>query len=570
MMGRWLKSLSVQISLFTMLISLVTIIVLGIIVYIGSSQVVLQESIQTSKMSVEKGSASVSMYIERLEVLSELLANNPSTRLALASADRSGESDLLTFISSILDSEPNIQSVIVIGHDGYVISNEKNLNMTLSSDMMQEHWYTAALENRSIPVLTSARMQKFSMDKDNWVISISREVLDDAGKHLGVILLDIQYKGIEAAFYDLMLGEGGYSYILNSSGELVYHKDPTYFMDEKKEKELLEIAESKEGYDQKRNTLVYKTNIRHSDWTLVGVSSLDGLNQIRSQLLGTIAVIGIGLFVLVLLVTPWIAKRITNPIHRLEKAMQEVQHGILDVEVDEKGIAEVQRLSQHFNVMTKEIKRLLKDIEQKEKDLRSYEMSVLHGQINPHFLYNTLDTIVWMAEFNDSERVIMVTKALAKFFQLSLSGGNEFTTVENELKHVEQYLIIQKERYGEKLTYTVESDSSIAEVMIPKIILQPLVENAIYHGIREMAGNGYIHISAQTEKSNIVFRIKDNGIGFDPGKLAHPNTEQRMRLGGVGIRNVDERLQLYYGKEYGVSVESAPGNGTTVVVTIPL
>ncbi|MGM0837346.1 MAG: sensor histidine kinase [Bacillota bacterium] len=570
MMGRWLKSLSAQISLFTMLISFVTISALGIIVYIGSSQVVLQESIQTSKMSVEKGSASVSMYIERLEVLSKLLANNPSTKQALASADRSGESDLLTFINSILDSEPNIQSVIVIGHDGYVISNEKNLNMTLSSDMMQERWYTAALENRSIPVLTSARMQKFSMNKENWVISISREVLDDAGNHLGVVLLDIQYKGIEAAFHDLMLGEGGYSYILNSSGELVYHKDPTYFMDEKKKKELLEIAELKEGYDQKRNTLVYKTNIRHSDWTLVGVSSLDGLGQIRSQLLGTIAVIGIGLFVLVLLVTPWIAKRITNPIHRLEKAMQEVQHGILDVEVDESGIAEVQRLSEHFNVMTKEIKRLLKDIEQKEKDLRSYELSVLRGQINPHFLYNTLDTIVWMAEFDDSERVIMVTKALAKFFQLSLSGGNEFTTVENELKHVEQYLIIQKERYGEKLTYTIESDSSIFDVMIPKIILQPLVENAIYHGIREKAGNGHIHITARTEKSHIVFQIKDNGIGFDPSKPAKPNTEQRIRLGGVGIRNVDERLKLYYGKEYGVSVESVPESGTTVVVTVPL
>ncbi|MCA1054935.1 sensor histidine kinase [Rossellomorea aquimaris] len=569
-MKQWLKSLRAQIFLFTMLISIITISILGIIVYFGSSKVVLQQSIQTSKMAVEKGSASVGMYIERLNVLSELLAKDPSTKQALSSEDRSGESNLNTIINNVLDSDPNIQSVIVIGKDGYVMSNEKDLNMTLSSDMMKEKWYTAALKERGIPVLTSARMQKFSMDQDNWVISISREVRDESGQHLGVVLLDIQYKGIEDAFHDLMLGQNGYAFILNNSGELVYHRDPSYFTDKGKKQELLDIWKSKEGYDGANNTLVHKANIQNSDWVLVGVSSLDGLSQVRKQLLGTILIVGIGLFVLVLIVTPLVAKRITNPIHRLEKAMQKVQHGVLDVHVTESGIAEVEHLSKHFNVMTKEIKRLLKDIEQKEKDLRSYELSVLRGQINPHFLYNTLDTIVWMAEFNDSERVIMVTKALAQFFQLSLSGGNEFTTIENELNHVKQYLIIQKERYGEKLNYTIDADQEILEVKIPKIILQPLIENAIYHGIREKSVNGHIQISAKKDESSIKLIVEDDGVGFDPQtRLEQVSDEQSIRLGGIGIRNVDDRLKLYYGEEYGVTVDSVVGVGTRVVVVLP-
>ena len=568
-MGRMFKSLKARISLFMMLISLVTISVLGIILYIGSSQVVLQESIQTSRMAVEKGSTSVGNYIERLKVLSELLAANSSTKRALTSADRSGEDDVLTFIHNVLSSDSYIESVIIIGKDGYVISNEHNLNMTLSSDMMRESWYAAALQNGGMPVITSARMQKFSMDKNNWVISISREVLDENGHNFGVVLLDIRYKGIEDAFKDLMLGNKGYAFILNSKGEVVYHKNPEYFTDARKKAELLTISESEEGYDKAQNTLVYKTAIPDSDWTLVGVSSLDGLALIRIQLLKTFLAVGLGLFLLGLIVTPWIGRMITNPIVRLERAMQKVQHGVLDVSVAETGITEVQRLSQHFNVMVQEIKRLMKDMEQKEKDLRNYELSVLHGQINPHFLYNTLDTIVWMAEFNDSERVIMVTKALAKFFQLSLSGGSEFTTIENELKHVEQYLFIQKERYGDKLSYGIDSDPEIADVTIPKIILQPFVENAIYHGIREKLGNGHIRISAQKEADRILFRIEDDGVGFDSKEAPLERTGERIRLGGVGIRNVDERLKLYYGQDYGVTVESSVGHGTMVRVAVP-
>lgn len=572
-MMRFPRSLQSRISFVYMLISLVTIGIIGTVLYVGISRVVMNDSIQSSQMAISKSGAFVGSYIDRLLVLSNVLANNPQTIKTLASPTKEGEKDEMQLIQTVLMSDPYIKSVVVIGKDGYMLSNETKLNMKRSSDMMTEPWYVEAIKGKT-PALSSARMQEFSMDKDKWVISMSQEVKDENNRNLGVILLDIEYNVIDDYLKDLDLGSKGSAFIINSHGGIVYHKDPTFFVDPAKKEQLRNISMSANGYDQSQNVLVHKTQIANSDWTLVGVSSLDGLLQIRGQMLRSFAIVGLGLLILIITVSLLIAKSITRPIHRLEQAMQKVRTGTLEVSVPESGVTEVQGLAQHFNLMVSEVRRLMKEIETKEKTLHTYELKVLHSQINPHFLYNTLDTIVWMAEFNESERVISTTKALAKFFQLSLSGGSEMTTIENEMNHVAQYLFIQKERYGDKLHYQLDFDPALAVKVIPKIILQPIVENAIYHGIREKEGSGFLEISCDyTDDGHVKFIVKDDGVGFDPdyqsgNKDIEPATSL-PKLGGVGINNVDERLKLTYGKEYGVHIESRLGEGTTVTIIIP-
>jgi two-component system sensor histidine kinase YesM len=571
-MRSFFRSLQFQISWIFIMISFVTIGIIGSVLYVSISRVVLEDSIESSKMAITKSGTYVEMYVDRLNVLSTMLSHNPQTITTLSSEDKAGEDDVLQFINTVLMSDSFIQSVVVIGKDGYVISNEKKLNMMRSSDMMKEPWYVEAI-NSSNPVLTSARMQNFSMDKDNWVISMSQEIKDKNNQNLGVVLLDIQYKGLEDYLNELELGSKGFAYIVNNQDEIVYHRDPSYFMNEAKKDELRQVSLEKEGYDKKRNLLVHHTKLRNSDWTLVGVSSLDGLAQIRNQLLMSFAIVALGLLLLTVIVSPLLAMSITRPIQRLEQAMQKVKTGKMEVSVPETGVTEIQGLAQHFNTMVLEMRHLMKDIEKKEKNLRSYELSVLHSQINPHFLYNTLDTIVWMAEFNDSERVISTTKALAKFFQLSLSGGSEYTSILNEINHVTQYLFIQKERYGERLHYEIKFDTDLSDQVIPKIILQPLVENAIYHGIREKDGPGLLEIVCRkTEEGKVLFIVKDDGVGFDQNLDMNKhdnNSTARSKLGGVGINNVDERLKLYYGQEYGVTMNSKLGEGTTVRILIP-
>lgn len=572
-MMRFPRSLQSRISFVYMLISLVTIGIIGTVLYVGISRVVMNDSIQSSQMAISKSGTFVGAYIDRLLVLSNVLANNPQTIKTLASPTKEGEKDEMQLIKTVLMSDSYIKSVVVIGKDGYMLSNETKLNMQRSSDMMTEPWYVEAIKGKT-PALSSARMQEFAMDKDKWVISMSQEVKDENNRNLGVILLDIEYNGIDDYLKDLDLGSKGFAFIINSHGGIVYHKDPTFFVDPAKQEQLRNISMSANGYDKAQNLLVHKTQIANSDWTLVGVSSLDGLLQIRGQMLRSFAIVGIGLLILIITVSLLIAKSITRPIHRLEQAMQKVRTGSLEVSVPESGVTEVQGLAQHFNLMVSEVRRLLKEIETKEKTLHAYELKVLHSQINPHFLYNTLDTIVWMAEFNESDRVISTTKALAKFFQLSLSGGSEMTTIENEMNHVAQYLFIQKERYGDKLHYQLDFDPALALKVIPKIILQPIVENAIYHGIREKEGSGFVEISCDyTDDGHVKFIVKDDGVGFDPdfqsrNKDLEPVTSL-PKLGGVGINNVDERLKLTYGTEYGVHIESRLGEGTTVTIIIP-
>ncbi|MCS7460473.1 sensor histidine kinase [Paenibacillus doosanensis] len=577
-MGPFFRSLQFRISIIYILISVLTIAVTGSALYAGISRVVMHESVESSQMAVSKGGTYVEMYLDRLKVLSSVLAGNPQTIRTLASKDKAGEQDVLKMIDNVLAADPYIQSVIVIGQDGYVLSNERKLNMMRSSDMMKESWYVAAIHS-SNPVLTSARMQKFSMDKNNWVISMSQEIRGKDGSNLGVVLLDIKYKGLEAYLNDLDLGKDGYTYIVNSRNEIVYHKDVSYFVDEAKKNQLIEMNRQNPGYDAKRDRLVYQTDLKGSDWTLVGVSSLDGLQQIRAQLLRSFIMVGTVLLLFILLAIPWIARSMTQPVRRLEQAMQKVQSGQLAISVPETGVTEVQGLARHFNSMIMEIRQLLQDIETKEGALRLHELSVLHSQINPHFLYNTLDTIVWMAEFQDTDRVISTTKALAEFFQLSLSGGSEFTTIAKEMAHVEQYLFIQRERYGEKLSYTISYDPALADVVIPKIILQPLAENAVYHGIREKEGPGRLEIfCGRADDGTIRLIVKDDGAGFNPAVLQAPpaaaggggSAGDKSKLGGVGIHNVDERIKLYYGDRYGIKLSSAPGAGTVVNISIPL
>ncbi|AZN41591.1 sensor histidine kinase [Paenibacillus albus] len=566
-------SLQSRISWIYMVISLLTIGIIGAILYVGISRAVMKESAQSANMAISKSGTLVEMYIDRLKVLTTMLADNPQTIRTLSSPSQEGEQNELQYIHLALQSDPYIKSIVIIGKDGYVLSNEKKLNMRRSSNMMNEPWYVSAIHSTN-PVLTSARMQKFSMDKNNWVISMSQEIKDANNRNLGVVLLDIKYKGIENYLNDLDLGSKGFAFIINSKGGIVYHQDPSYFTDTNKQEQLRMISMSKQGIDTSNNRLIYQTKLQNTDWTLVGVSSLDGLQQVRSQLLRSFVLVGLGLLLLIVVVSPFLAKSITRPIRRLEQAMQKVKSGTLEVSVSETGATEVQGLAQHFNTMVTEMRRLMQDIETKEKTLHQYELSVLHSQINPHFLYNTLDTIVWMAEFNESERVISTTKALAKFFQLSLSGGSEFTTVENEMNHVAQYLFIQKERYGDKLQYRMHFDPVLSAKVIPKLILQPLVENAIYHGIREKEGPGLLEITClQGDDGNVQFIVKDDGVGFDPD--THANVEHgetpptQTKLGGVGINNVDDRLKLYYGQQYGISLQSHPGRGTTVTIIIP-
>ncbi len=561
-------SIRSQIFIYFLMTTGAILIIMGIILYANFSSLIEEEIMKSTRAGIDNSGRRLEQYVNGVKDISEILSGNINTCSYFEHEHDTHEpqpedrGDIESLITAILASNNEIETIVMVGFDGKVISNDPELNVDLSADMMEMQWYIDAVENQ-MPVLTSARMQDFSMDKDEWVISLSREIIGECGHNIGVLLIDFKYDVIEDILYDLELGSKGYAFILNGVNDIVYHPDTRYFGDDILQDELIEMASMGKNV-MEADRLIHNYSIEGTDWTLVGVASLDGVKAARHDLIIILWIMGSALLLIALGSSLLFSNRVAKPLKKLEKAMEEVESGKLDQEVDIKGSSEAQSLAGHYTKMMIRVRTLLDDIQSKEKYLRTSELNALQSQINPHFLYNTLDTIIWSAEFQEGEKVISLTKALAKFFRLSLGDGSELTTVKDELDHVRQYLFIQKMRYEDKLQYEITCEEGISEIKIPKLIIQQIVENAIYHGIRPKDGPGIIKITAEHNDKGITFTIDDDGIGYDsssPGKKVIHGT-------GVGQGNVDQRVKLYYGEDYGLTAKSEPGVGTSIAVKI--
>ena len=240
------------------------------------------------------------------------------------------------------------------------------------------------------------------------------------------------------------------------------------------------------------------------------------------------------------------------------------------------NVDEITELGMSFNIMIGKIKELLDSKIKEQENLKKAELRALQAQINPHFLYNTLDTIIWMAESKKTDDVVNIVTALSSFFRISLSKGMDWITIGEEVERIRSYLTIQKMRYRDILDFKIEVDKDVAENTILKLLLQPLVENALYHGIKNKRQVGTISVRARRKgEDEVLLEVEDDGIGFTPGKLAQLRAELDDDSGdiklesGFGIGNVNNRIRLYYGKQYGLSIDSEYSTGTCVTLVIP-
>lgn len=271
-----------------------------------------------------------------------------------------------------------------------------------------------------------------------------------------------------------------------------------------------------------------------------------------------------------------ISRSIYIPIKRLHDVTSTITKDDLQVLVTRENADEITELGISFNIMIGKIRELLAAKMKEQESLKKAELRALQAQINPHFLYNTLDTIIWMAEARQTDQVVQLVSALSNFFRISLSKGKDWITIGEEIERTRSYLTIQKMRYRDILDYRIEVDDEVVHNTVLKLILQPLVENALYHGIKNKRTGGMIVIRARQKTDGaILLEVEDNGIGFTPEKLASVRAQmseeaEEIRLeNGFGIDNVNKRVQLYYGRQYGLSIESTHQVGTCVSLVIP-
>ena len=291
------------------------------------------------------------------------------------------------------------------------------------------------------------------------------------------------------------------------------------------------------------------------------------------QIVGGFLALLAGVLVIGFTLSVMITKSVTNPINNLKQTAERLGRGELEARAKMCGLEEINVLGRTLNRMSDEIAGLMEKTRQEQKNLREAELKLHQEQINPHFLYNTLDSIVWMAEGGNNRQVVEMTTDLSDFFRTVLSGGNDFITIAEEESHIRSYLKIQKIRYEDILDYRINIEPSIKDKIVLKMILQPIVENALYHGIKNKRGGGSIIVRGYEDRNGIVFEVEDNGIGMDEERLLSLRQKLKgngnievSKKGGFGLNNVAQRIRMYYGEGADITVESEPDVGTCIKV----
>ena len=559
-------SLLIQLVIYVFIMILALLGIVGGIYYQTSSVAIRQTTEQNTRKTIQQSGQFITSYLQKVKQTTSSLAENEKIKTYAQTPSQENAEQLRQLFATILKTDSDLVSAILVTKDGNLISTDPELTMKTSADMMKEKWYQDAIHKGAMPILTPARRTISHTTGEKWVISIMQEVVDKDGKNLGVVRLDIGYKTLEAYLDQLQLGKEGFTFIVDSNHDFVYHPKKAVYSSHAEMKAMAPYLSVKNGYVKSKQAYVSQYQIPNSGWTLIGVSSMEQLHAVQTQILWSF--IGTGLFALgVCLIGIWFVLRLwIKPLRDLQVTILKVGSGHSDLRANETGSPELVDLARQFNIMLDRIDQLMIAVKEEEQNVRRYELQALSSQINPHFLYNTLDTIVWMAEFNDSKRVVEVTKSLAKYFRLALNQGHEQISLKDEIDHVRQYLFIQKQRYGGKLQYEIDELSAYDNYQIPKLILQPLVENAIYHGIKEMNRQGMIRVSVSENDTQLIVSIYDNGRGFVASETTNATL---VRLGGVGLKNVNQRLQLQFGKSYHMEIKSEENTYTEIRLYFP-
>ena len=553
------QSLATRLFAYLSIMLLIMVVLIGSFYFVKSSELFHREVEDHTIHEIDTSSKYIEQYVSNLKSTSISLAQSNEIKNFSSQVESRNQSAIHEWLETMLKSHPDFLSIRLVTKDGRFITTGMEEEMATSDDMMAQKWYQEALAHSNVPVIQSIKNQKNQV-----VISISQEVKNDTGEHLGVIRLDVDYHELEKYVKELSLGKNGYAFVIQKDGTLIYHPDSEAFESVDKQMSVQDISNSPMDSMVSEDFFVHKIPIENSDWVLVGVSSFSRFKEDSVKLLGVVSIVGIVSLLMCMVGIFVVIRYQLLPVKKLGQVMKRVEDGDTTVRAEQKGAQEFQVLASTFNQMLERIEFLMKEEKEQEALTRIYELKALTSQINPHFLYNTLDTIIWMAEFQDHQKVVDITKALSNYFRLSLNAGEEIVTLRQELEHVRQYLFIQKERYGDKLEYHIDELDGIPELTLPKIVLQPLVENAIYHGIKESERPGKITVTVSKRDTFIDICIADNGVGMEE------NTTSKKELGGVGLRNIQERLTLFFGESFSMEIQSEPNVYTKVYLHLPL
>lgn len=568
---KWRPSIRLVMPLCMVGVALMVMVIVCVIYSTTATTMFSQLGMSNTLQAMDQVSERLSDSIGQVEDVLREVADGMEDR---------GRADSRQFDSSLRLSAgamENLSALLLLDEYGNPVLGLPSAESKKTCRLTSMDWFNQArTAGLGETVFSRPHVQNLYPGEYPWVVSVTRKVRywQDDLPHTGILMADMRLEPLEDICRSVTLGDNGYLYILDDSGNIIYHPEQKLMSLELISEENI-LSEDTQSEDQ---SMVLAQTIEGTNWKLTASVTSDDVAKYSTAFISRVTWVVIALTAGVLLVALWLSMRIVQPLTDIQVSMQRIERNLDDnrMSLPEEGFAEYASLAHSYNVMLRRIRGLMQETVDRQEQLRRMEIGALQEQINPHFLYNTLDSIVRVMETGRTPEAIEMVQALAKLFRLSINNGDYFLTVEQEMDYARNYLTIQQVRYKKRFKYELYMDESIKDLPCPKIILQPLIENSLKHGMSDMPGCTLI-VRARQEGYNIVLSVEDDGLGIPPEKLKKlqemlrddSNIMVKKSRYGIGLRNTNRRIKLLYGSDYGLAIESEVEERTCVTITFP-
>lgn len=566
-MGLMKNSIATKLVGYFVWIVLIPVIVVSLITqnsYRNSVRQLAMESIQSSLDMIDENISQqfshyedLGYFISRDQQLQELPGVVASMTPTEQHQHWAQMRQLLNFYRTTVDS---VERIDIAYDTGMRLSTDRDTGRTAAAN--QEEWYRKCMaEPDRTHVITHIPGERLYEDQEplrSEMISVCRSMQDDSGQTVGVIHLMMYSQVLAEPMSNILNNSGSYVYVTGENGAVVYSP----------------VVQTIPDYSDASRYCSASHYNEQNRWNIVGVMNMEAYTQQMETMSRIMTILLVAAVVLMGTASWAVGRSIVRPIAKLRSLMRKAEKGDLSVAFQVPAPVEIQELGDSFNHMLRQLNLSLQQVRDEQKAKRKAEIEALQANIKPHFLYNTLDTIHWMAKSYHAMDIIETVDALSTLFRIALSKGSETISVEQEILHVKSYLQIQKVRYEDMIQYDIHVTEECCAMKVQKLILQPLVENAIYHGIKESGLPGIIQIAVWRHGDSVVLMVADTGKGMSPQRLQEVRDSLQnfrpRKTGAYGIVNVHQRIALSYGPEYGITMESEAGIGTVAVIRHPI
>lgn len=559
-------------------ISLVTMLLMGIIMYMRFSTLSRQETIENSRKLMEQTGETMEDYLVNMRQISDAVYYNVVKENDFHDAREEIQKGMNLLYEANRDK---LRTIAIYNSDGSLMAAEPVATQKEDPDVTRQEWYQSAMEEMENIHFSTPHIQNLFEDSTfryYWVISSSRvvELTENRDSQMGVLLVDMDFSSISRMMNQINeVGNGQYYYLCNSDGDIIYHPRQIQISDGISRENSIKAASYKDGvYDEtfegtQRKVIV--NTISYTGWKLVGVIPYSIFTHEMLNIRYFIAMVTLLMAMMLTIINRVVAERISRPIRKLNHSVMEYEAG-KKPEIYIGGSWEIRHLGYSIQSSYEKSEKLMQEIVWEQNERRKSELDALQSQINPHFLYNALDSITWMIEGERNDEAAFMISQLAKLFRISLSKGHTIISVKDELQHAQSYMNIQRVRYKDAFSVTFDVEPELEKYCAVKLTLQPILENAINYGVDPMDDCGEIRVCVRKEGELLVLSVEDNGIGMSEEEvelLLTDNNRVPKHGSGVGLINIHNRLQILFGKEYGLVIESEPDEGTKVSIQIP-